>query len=486
MKPHFILLGILLSSVFAYSQSPAALSGISVSASVMDTSTVADQASEGNFGPGGMHADPSKNADFIWEMWLKTDSPKTIKYITITSKEGFSQYYPMVWSTVTALGLSQKVSPLVVFYNEKKLNSSYSQPLGEYGTSGKIEYHGFLLYGQKYADYFPGGQVDVAFTDGTGVSAEIAPSTTLEIPAGEIIPTKTSPKVTIEEFSDFASPFSAKFATDVLPQIKQKYGGLVEIEFRNFPLGFYPNSQKASEAAECARAQNRFDSYKEILFRNYQKHEINDLKSYAKQAGLDTERFSKCLNFGEKELKVKKDHDEGVSRGVSGTPTFFIGDQKIVGAQTFAVFDAAIANQLPQRADNMQEEQDTKEPVVPQLPAAYCGDGTCNGNETPDTCYYDCPKKTQYPQNNCNGCYDNGICRSVGEKYDTFEAFGGYYCGPDNSIRQAKETGQPCIQNYECASSSCSLGSCLAAGANREKPRNFIQNILYMISKVFG
>jgi protein-disulfide isomerase len=40
------------------------------------------------------------------------------------------------------------------------------------------------------------------------------------------------------------------------------------------------------------------------------------------------------------------DYNDGVSYGVSGTPTFFINGRRIVGAQPLSVFEAAIDEEL--------------------------------------------------------------------------------------------------------------------------------------------
>ena len=58
--------------------------------------------------------------------------------------------------------------------------------------------------------------------------------------------------VTIVEWSDYECPFCARFYDQTLGQIQTEYidKGLVKLVYRDFPLGFHANAQKAAEAAE--------------------------------------------------------------------------------------------------------------------------------------------------------------------------------------------------------------------------------------------
>ena len=57
--------------------------------------------------------------------------------------------------------------------------------------------------------------------------------------------------VTIVEFSDYECSFCARFAEQTLPSIVSNYidNGKVKLHYRDFPLGFHQNAQKAAEAA---------------------------------------------------------------------------------------------------------------------------------------------------------------------------------------------------------------------------------------------
>ena len=150
--------------------------------------------------------------------------------------------------------------------------------------------------------------------------------------------------VTIVEFSDYECPFCGRFYNDALKQIRSEYidTGKVRVVYRDFPLSFHPDAQKAAEAAECAGKQNKYWEMHDKLFENNTALGVANLKQYAVDIGLNAEQFNSCLDNGETASEIRADFSDGSAAGVSGTPTFFINGQKIVGAQPYAAFKAAI------------------------------------------------------------------------------------------------------------------------------------------------
>jgi protein-disulfide isomerase len=62
---------------------------------------------------------------------------------------------------------------------------------------------------------------------------------------------------------------------------------------------------------------------------------------------LNTADFNSCFDSKKYADEVNKDNQEGTSFGVTGTPTFYIGNEKegytqLVGAQPFATFKTTI------------------------------------------------------------------------------------------------------------------------------------------------
>ncbi len=105
---------------------------------------------------------------------------------------------------------------------------------------------------------------------------------------------------------------------------------------RDFPLSnIHPFAQKASEATECADDQGKFWEYHDLVFANQTAIDVDSLKAYAAQLGLDTGTFDECLDSGKYQGEVEKDAQDAQSYGVTGTPAFFINGQLVSGAIPF-------------------------------------------------------------------------------------------------------------------------------------------------------
>lgn len=154
--------------------------------------------------------------------------------------------------------------------------------------------------------------------------------------------------VTIVEWSDFECPFCTRFYTQTFKQIDEEYikTGKVKMVYRDFPLSFHANAQKAAEAAECAGEQGKFWEMHDKLFDNGVDGGVPSFKQFAADIGLGTAEFNDCLDSGSMASEVQKDMDDGVALGIRGTPGFIINGQLVSGAQPFSVFKQVIDEAL--------------------------------------------------------------------------------------------------------------------------------------------
>lgn len=165
----------------------------------------------------------------------------------------------------------------------------------------------------------------------------------------------SSAKVTIIEFSDFQCPFCRRFWQDTYGQLKKEYidTGKAKLVFRDYPLNFHPAAEPSAQAGECADEQGKFWEYHDKIFQEQQKlgtgtvqYGITELKRWAQAIGLNATQFNSCLDSGKYKEEVAKDVADGSASGVSGTPSFFINGNLLVGAQPFSAFKAAIDAEL--------------------------------------------------------------------------------------------------------------------------------------------
>ncbi|HJZ82087.1 MAG TPA: thioredoxin domain-containing protein [Pyrinomonadaceae bacterium] len=130
--------------------------------------------------------------------------------------------------------------------------------------------------------------------------------------------------VTIVEFTDFQCSACGGMYP-IVEDVLKSYGNRVHFVMRNFPLTtVHPNAFNAAKAAEAAKAQGKFWEYIDVLFKNQTTLDVDSLRKYATQVGLDRRRFDTEFDTGKYEPIVRKDVEDGEGYGIEGTPTFYI------------------------------------------------------------------------------------------------------------------------------------------------------------------
>jgi len=158
--------------------------------------------------------------------------------------------------------------------------------------------------------------------------------------------------VVIQEYGDFQCPSCGAFFRSIEPQIRAEYidTGKVRLEWHDFAwIG--NESRDAANAARCAGDQGKFWEYHDLLYQNQRGENSGGfskdrLTGFGETLGLDGATFNACVEGGFHAGAVQADFADVRSRGFNGTPTFLIGTQRIVGAQAFSVFKAAIDSAL--------------------------------------------------------------------------------------------------------------------------------------------
>jgi len=197
---------------------------------------------------------------------------------------------------------------------------------------------------------------------GTNKPADVTTGSTCSIPGNVENKTLTAPtvgeltdgiyignpdaKVVIIEFGCYACHYT-KLAEPTVKKIIDKYDGQILYVYKDFPLSIsHMNAQRASEAAHCALDQGKYWEYREYLFANQDRQLTEELVGYASELGLNTDDFKNCLNTKKYQSYVEDNYDEGVDSGITVTPTFFINDKAIVGAEDYKAFKNIIDSEL--------------------------------------------------------------------------------------------------------------------------------------------
>ncbi|PWT93885.1 MAG: protein-disulfide isomerase [Blastocatellia bacterium] len=140
--------------------------------------------------------------------------------------------------------------------------------------------------------------------------------------------------VTLEEFGDFECP-PCGLLHPILLQMRREFGDKIRLIFRENPI--VPNHQHALAAASSAEAagnQGKFWEMHDLLYENQKTwHEAFDVRpifeGYAKQIGLDLERFKQDVNSDQVAKRITDDGIRGRAMGVKGTPTVFMNGHEV-------------------------------------------------------------------------------------------------------------------------------------------------------------
>ncbi len=106
-------------------------------------------------------------------------------------------------------------------------------------------------------------------------------------------------------------------------------------------------SEWSAVASECAGEQGKFWEYHDKLFEVHRGENRGafakaNLKRFAAELSLDPAKFGACLDSDKYLAKVRAETEAAQKQGVTGTPTFFINGQKLVGAQPYEQFAQVI------------------------------------------------------------------------------------------------------------------------------------------------
>jgi protein-disulfide isomerase len=142
-----------------------------------------------------------------------------------------------------------------------------------------------------------------------------------------------SAPVTVEEFADFQCPSCGAYYPE-LKKIETEFGDKLRVVFRERPLvPPHDHALIAAQAAEAAGLQGRFWEMHDKLYENQTAwSDARDLVplfvDYAKQIGLDTDRFMKDLNGEVVATRIFQDGKRVHALNVTSTPTFYVNGKE--------------------------------------------------------------------------------------------------------------------------------------------------------------
>jgi len=168
------------------------------------------------------------------------------------------------------------------------------------------------------------------------------PTRTYELPVGNS-PAKgpADAPITIVEFSDYQCPFCAR-TEPLIQQALAAYPSQARLVYKQFPLvAIHPQAMPAAVAAVAAGRQGKFWEMHDLLFANQRALAPEQIREYARQLGLDLQRFDADIASDEVKAAVQEDMALAQRVGVRGTPTLFVNGH-LLQARSLDGFKQAI------------------------------------------------------------------------------------------------------------------------------------------------
>ncbi len=150
---------------------------------------------------------------------------------------------------------------------------------------------------------------------------------------GTYLPGNPSAKVTLVEFGDYECPACGIYAPYVKGLLSD-FSGNMNYVFRNYPLPQHKNAFSSSYAVEAAGLQAKFwEMHEKVFTTQAEWSALADPKetfvSYAKELGLDTQKFSLDMDSQTVKDIVTRDTAVGNTVRITETPTFYVNGRKV-------------------------------------------------------------------------------------------------------------------------------------------------------------
>lgn len=150
------------------------------------------------------------------------------------------------------------------------------------------------------------------------------------------------PGLTIVEFSDYQCPHCRAAHKD-MRVLLARHPNQIRLIHQHLPLDmacnpglrspFHTRACLFAEAAECAGVQGRFWEMNDAIFSVQETIKTNsvDPVELAVRLGLNRLEFKRCLENHATAGRVAKDVQEAMTRKLTGTPSFLVGEQVFLG-----------------------------------------------------------------------------------------------------------------------------------------------------------
>lgn len=148
------------------------------------------------------------------------------------------------------------------------------------------------------------------------------------------------PDVTLVEFYDYACPYCQQAKADVDRLLREDKG--LRVVYREYPV-LSEASREAAVAGLSAAAQGRHQAYYSRMYGSPGRLTHEKVVAVVRASGLDEMRTARDLAAQANKAEISRNLEIGQALGLSGTPSYVIGNRVLVGAVGYGELKKAVA-----------------------------------------------------------------------------------------------------------------------------------------------
>ena len=162
----------------------------------------------------------------------------------------------------------------------------------------------------------------------------------IETPFGGAYAGDPKGEVSLVVFFDYACPYCRAAHQDVRRLLAEDKR--LKVVFRDFPV-LSEASTEAATASLSAAAQGRYVAFHDRMFEEPGRLSHERTVATVRAAGLNEVRTAKEMSGASAKAEIKKNLDLGRALGLTGTPSYIVGNRILSGAVGYEALKSAIA-----------------------------------------------------------------------------------------------------------------------------------------------
>lgn len=158
--------------------------------------------------------------------------------------------------------------------------------------------------------------------------------------------------VSLVVFFDYACPYCRQGHADVIRLARDD--GNIRVVYRDFPV-LSPASEEAAMAALSAARQGRYERFHNAMFETPGKVSHERTIEMVRLAGLNEMATAKDLGSAPLKAEIRKNLDLGRALGLTGTPSYIVGNRILSGAVGYDALKQAVTEAREARQDSSKQ-----------------------------------------------------------------------------------------------------------------------------------